>query len=266
MPLSLQNVLRRCEAQAVAVARRGRAAVPVGPFLALLDPTTDLIWLNYAVPVAPIEGAELDAALPELSRVFAEHGRVPRFEFTEELWPDLGPALEGAGFQLQARQPTMVCTAAAFEPYRAPGVEVRLLRASDPDDDLARFHAIISEGFGAEDSRPAGREELARFRSQLEVGSLRCALASVEGAPAGAGSTTPWEDVCELAGVATVPARRRRGAAATLSSFLVADHFGRGGTLVWLSAGDEVARRVYEKIGFSLVATRLNYVLTYTGA
>ena len=37
-------------------------------------------------------------------------------------------------------------------------------------------------------------------------------------------------------------------------------HFDAGGELVWLSAGDAVARALYEKIGFRLIATRFNYI------
>jgi predicted GNAT family acetyltransferase len=54
---------------------------------------------------------------------------------------------------------------------------------------------------------------------------------------------------------------RRRGVAATLSSCLVQDHFARGGTLVWLSAGDAIAQAAYERIGFRLLPTpQLNYI------
>jgi ribosomal protein S18 acetylase RimI-like enzyme len=70
--------------------------------------------------------------------------------------------------------------------------------------------------------------------------------------------------ICELVGVATLPALRRRGVAATLCSFLIEDHFEEGGDVVWLSAGDAVAQATYERIGFRLVDSRLNYIDTTT--
>jgi len=66
--------------------------------------------------------------------------------------------------------------------------------------------------------------------------------------------------VAELAGVATSPALRRRGVAATLTSFLTDQLFAAGGTLAWLSAGDAAAQAVYERVGFAVVDTRLNYI------
>jgi ribosomal protein S18 acetylase RimI-like enzyme len=66
--------------------------------------------------------------------------------------------------------------------------------------------------------------------------------------------------ICELVGVATLPALRRRGVAATLCSVLIKDHFEGGGDLVWLSAGDAIAQATYERIGFRNVDFRLNYI------
>ncbi len=79
--------------------------------------------------------------------------------------------------------------------------------------------------------------------------------------PAGIASLSPIDAVAELTGVATHPQFRRRGVAATLSSLLLRTHFARGGTMVWLSAGDAVAQATYHKLGFHQIDTRLNYLL-----
>jgi len=36
--------------------------------------------------------------------------------------------------------------------------------------------------------------------------------------------------------------------------------FAAGGRLAWLSAGDAAAQSVYERVGFAVVDTRLNYI------
>jgi predicted GNAT family acetyltransferase len=55
--------------------------------------------------------------------------------------------------------------------------------------------------------------------------------------------------------VATLPAFRRRGIAAALTSELVRDAFERGAEVVFLSAGDVSIARVYERAGFRRIAT-----------
>jgi hypothetical protein len=47
--------------------------IEVGPFQALLDPATDMIWLNYAVPISPIDPPSVAAALVKLRQIFAQH-------------------------------------------------------------------------------------------------------------------------------------------------------------------------------------------------
>lgn len=250
------NQLRRIAESASKVAAQGREAVTVGPFQGTIDPSSDMIWLSYAVPVAPLGSAgEVALALAQLQRLFRERRRTLRFEFSESLWPELPAALQRAGLQLQARQPLMLCAPADFQPFQAPEVEVRLLDSPDDTGTLATFESVQSQAFGFE-----GIFQIPQLREHLRRGSWRCALASLNGVPAGGGCTMPLEGVAELAGVGTVPALRRRGVASALSSFLVRDHFQRGGDLVWLSAGDAVAEAVYRRTGFRVVDAQLNYI------
>jgi ribosomal protein S18 acetylase RimI-like enzyme len=219
-----------------------------------------MIWLNYAVPIGALDDAQAaTAALVELRQVFADHRRTPRFEFNALPWPALASLLESAGFRLQARHPLMVCTPHSFRPFAAPGVAVRLLGSDEPEATLAAAMVIQSESFGGT-SEPPPPDEIAHVRDQLRAGTFRYALAMLDGTPAGAGSTAPIDGVAELGGVATSPALRRRGVAATLSSFLTGRLFAEGGKLAWLSAGDAAAQAVYERVGFAVVDTRLNYV------
>jgi predicted GNAT family acetyltransferase len=219
-----------------------------------------MIWINYAVPVGPIDDAQATvAALEDLRRAFAQHQRRPRFEFNALPWPALPRLLEHTGFQLQERHPLMTCTADSLRRFAAPGVAVRFLKADDPAATLAAAMALQSESFGGPSELPPA-DEVERLRHQLRTGKLCYALATLDGVPAGAGSTAPIGGVAEVAGVATRPALRRRGVAATLTSFLAEQLFADGGALAWLSAGDAAAQSVYERVGFAVIDTRLNYI------
>jgi ribosomal protein S18 acetylase RimI-like enzyme len=196
----------------------------------------------------------------ELREVFEERDRILRFEFTESLWHRLGEVLEQAGLRLELRQPMMLCTPADIQPYKASMVEVQLLTAADDINTLAAYLSVRNQGFDYEPAEPPTQKEIAELREQIQDGSQRCALANLDGIPAGVGVTLPMSGICELVGVATLPALRRRGVAATLSSFLVNDHFTQGGDLVWLSASDAIAQATYARIGFRSVDSRLNYI------
>lgn len=69
------------------------------------------------------------------------------------------------------------------------------------------------------------------------------------------GAHRPLGGATEVVGVATLPAYRRRGLAAALTSALVQDALERGVELVCLSAGDGDVARVYERVGFCRVGT-----------
>jgi ribosomal protein S18 acetylase RimI-like enzyme len=251
---------RLCEQNANAVSAQSRTTIDCGPFRALLDPSTDMIWINYAVPIGAIDDAQATtAALAQLRQAFAQHQRRPRFEFNTLPWPKLPSLLESAGFQLQERHPLMVCTPGSFRHFAAPGVTVRFLGGDEPAATLAATMALQSESFGGPAELPPA-DEIKRLRNQLRAGTLCYALATLDGVPAGAGSTAPIDGVAEVGGVATSPALRRRGVAATLTSFLADQLFAAGGTLAWLSAGDAAAQAVYARVGFTVADTRLNYI------
>jgi ribosomal protein S18 acetylase RimI-like enzyme len=65
--------------------------------------------------------------------------------------------------------------------------------------------------------------------------------------------------VAELAGVATLPAFRRRGLAADISAKMLERHFTAGGKLAWLSAA-EAGLGCYRSIGFKEIGSQVNYI------
>lgn len=242
-------------------AAHSRNVVQVGPFAALLEPSSDLIWLSYAVPTTILgDPSSVAEDIERLRLLFAVNQRVLRFEYVEDLWSGLASMLEEAGLSCQARQPLMACTPDSLRPVSAPGATAQVLDDTDEDATLGLFLGIQSAGFAGRDTiQPPSPGGVERLRQGLREGRTRCALARLDGVAAGAGATVPHAGIAEMVGIATLPALRRRGVAATLSSALAHDHFARGGTLVWLSAGDSAAQATYQRIGFRLVGTQLNY-------
>ena len=125
----------------------------------------------------------------------------------------------------------MVCTPGRFRPFNAPGVQVIMLHGDEPDALLIAGMQIQHESF-AVSNEPPPSAEFERVRERIRAGTLQSALAFLDGVPAGAGNMIPIAGVAELGGVATGPAFRRRGVAATLSSFMTEQLFGAGGAAV----------------------------------
>ncbi|NTW02784.1 MAG: GNAT family N-acetyltransferase [Oscillochloris sp.] len=252
---------RRCEESARVAAARGREVTRFGPFEALLDLDVDLIWLNYAVPVAPLSDRSAAlVAMDNLKAHFHTRNRRPRFEFNAAPWPELPNLLEAVGFSFQDCQPLMVCTLIDLQHPNTPGVSVRLLDAGSPDDDFVALLHIQREAFGDIGGQiDTGR--LLMMREHLRAGTSLLALGLLNGVPVSAGGIFPDDSgVAELAGVATHPNARRRGVAAALGVALSAAFFARGGQVAWLSAADAHAESVYRRIGYRLLDTRLNYI------
>ncbi|MBV9278632.1 MAG: GNAT family N-acetyltransferase [Chloroflexi bacterium] len=238
----------------------GDEVVPVGPFRAILDPRTDEIWASQAVPVEPLgSAAEAAEHVGALRRLFAARGRTTSVEFNEPLWPELPALLEGAGLVEYEREPLMLCTREGFRPYANPEATVRFLQPHDPDADLSAFQAIFFEVL-VEKPWEETPERLDRFRAEVErVGGRGHALATLDGRPVGTGFISSSNHVGEIARVGTVPAARRRGVAATLTSFMMRDRFEHGDTLIWLSAADAPAQALYEKLGFRAAGDRVYF-------
>jgi predicted GNAT family acetyltransferase len=150
--------------------------------------------------------------------------------------------------------PAMVCTPAEFRPQPVEGVEVETL---DADGDLAEAFAVAAEAFGMEDE-PAD-EHVARDAAAIRTGRMRRAVARIDGELAGVASLVGDALVGELCGVGTRHAYRRRGVALAVSTELMRQQLDRPEALVWLSAGDDAARRVYERLGFFEVAKEVTY-------
>lgn len=197
---------------------------------------------SSGLPFAQYNGADVsDPALVDVGQVtrwFARAGvpwawRVP----ADEPWPH-GP--------LVVRQRLMAVDAGDL--VRAPVPDdVELHRAGPGDlDDVVR---VDVEAFG-------GEVEPARAWTGPHLGAAQVTVgvALVDGRAVGTAYTVLSDGAAGaavlLAGVAVVPAARRRGVATALSSWLLADAVASGARLAHLQPDDERAARVYARLGF----------------
>jgi ribosomal protein S18 acetylase RimI-like enzyme len=256
--LNTQNILERIEADTARMLRAEREAVQAGPLMAAFHPTSDMVWVNYAVPIAPTDEAEaVRAALPRLRAEFERRGRVLRFEYLAARHPKLAAFLEEFGLGRQLEAPLMTCSPADVRLIEPRGFELQRLEADAAESILADFRRVGKAGFGMPDAT-AEPHEVEELREALRLGRWQCVMARSEGTAIAVGTFCTGN--CELAGVATLPEFRRRGVAAAVSSRLLADHFASGGEWAWLSAGDEIARALYLKVGFQDAGVQLNYI------
>jgi predicted GNAT family acetyltransferase len=251
------TLLTRIEDHVRTVAAMTNDSVYVGPFVGLLHPTDAGPWFNYAMPIDRRASAEeLLAATGQLQSQFAARQRMVRFEYTVELWPHLLDVLHTAGAYQETVCPQMLCIPATFQPGANPAVMVRLLQ---PDDDLGGYRSLSDEIFGMSQSAPNPADD-DRMRLAMSQG-WRYAIAELDGQLVGTGSYIPVNGLAELVAITTHPVARRIGVATTLASFLVADHFRRGGEMAFLFAANAAAYEVYKAVGFKDAGTHLTLAI-----
>jgi GNAT superfamily N-acetyltransferase len=247
-------------AAAAAMANFGQI-VPVPPFVAMFHPTDPMVYRNQALPDGDgvVPDAELDRAVAETIGEFRRRGRIPRFEFSPDLWPTLAEAMARHGLRLQSTVPMMVCTSGELQPYRADGLRLDWLKPSDDRECLREVITVQRRAFEPT-WRGASDADVNELIAKLESGGLRTAVARIGDAVAGAAGLSGKGDVVELGGVATDEKYRGKGVARALSLFLAQAHLDAGGAFIFLTAGNETARRVYERIGFRMIGEQLHYI------
>jgi ribosomal protein S18 acetylase RimI-like enzyme len=259
----LTDLLARIERYYDAVPRSAARVEQIGPFSLFVR--TDAGWPYYARPRL----GEMAFVAADVARVCARQQalEVPQqFEWVADVSPGLRAAIEAAGLIVHTH-PLLAMPAAAFRPAGPPdSVRIRLV---EPDgDDLATIGAVADLAFGAPGTAigPVGLDELgtaARLgeaaieaqRQRLRSGRTITAVALLEGWPVATGSHQPVDGVTEIVGVATLPAFRRRGLGAAVTSRLVEDALARGIETIFLSADDDAVARVYQRLGFERLAT-----------
>ena len=223
----------------------------IGPYLLYFRRDSDMPEISYARPVY----GEREGTLEEIAAVraaFVAHSRRPRWEYLEELNPELAEKLVDAGFPVPTPRPLQVVTAERFHPERSTVAEIRPITL----DEAQATDAVLAAAFGGNPDEADG----SFLRGLMERGAYVVA-AFVDGKPVAAGLHSPVGQTTEVAGVGTALAWRRKGLAGAVTTALVEDALSRGCTCIFLSAGDESVARVYGRLGFERVGTALDTML-----
>lgn len=255
--------IARIQAQLRAALHLSHEAVPAPPFTCFFHPENDATFANAALPDAPITG-DVDAALEEVRRIFLAHGRRPRFEYLEAYAPDLGAHLERHGYRCTMRSQLMVCTPAQLaQPPWPATFSVSRLDGQSPDADVQDLLTVQARAFGDPDAPRVSSAEARQFRQRFRA--LQLFLARVDGVAVSAATlTAPFDEIAEVAGVATLPGFQRRGFAAALTFAVAQAAFAQGVELLFLTAGSVEAGRAYARAGFGAQGCGLDYLLAAT--
>jgi len=221
-------------------------------------------WPFYARPTHG--GGVITVADVVAARARQRELGVPEaFEWVEQLAPTMTDAARGAGLGVR-HCPLLVLD--TFAPSRV-AADLRVLEADAPD--LALVEAVAQVGFGAqigtgigtagvaERDQAAASADPARLdqvRAGLRDGaSAKVAAYGPDGGPISCGGYQHALGVVEIVGVATLPAARRQGLGGAVTVRLAQLALERGLGTVFLSAQDDDVACVYERIGFTRVAT-----------
>ena len=117
------QVLRHIEADLLVAAARRRVVEDVGPFRAFIDPDTGDPGQSFAVPVRRWNPDAWRGEIAALDTLFARHGRSPRAEVFDRLWPGLGDRLLMAGWSTELRSVVMIRPTGPPVPQAAPPAE-----------------------------------------------------------------------------------------------------------------------------------------------
>ena len=234
----------------------------IGPFTLFINVGDG--WRYYARP----RPGETSFTADDVEAVLARQRELdqPRqFEWIVDVAPGVRTAVADAGLASEDRPLMAMDAKEDLVPASPPdGVEIRLVT---PEDDVATATAVAMIAFGAPGTA-IGEEGVDRLpeaaasldhrtiefaRTRIAAGSTRLAVAMVDGTPVASGSHQPTDGVTEVTGVACLPAYRRRGLGAAVTSALVADAFSGGVATVCLSAGDDAISRMYARVGFTEV-------------
>lgn len=258
--LSLLRLLEPNDTLRAAVRGMRGEVTRVGPFEVYLHPDPHALGFGYAQPIEPLPAdADVATAVDALRALFASRGIPLSIEFNQPLFPLLPNLLASRGLVVDDREPLLLLDPADFTPSQSADVDVRFLGPSDPDWLLSAFSRIFTEVLLAKPYAESP-EGIARLRHEVEKSGGRShAVALIGDQPAGTGFITTMDGVSEITRVATLPALRRRGVAASLTSFMLEAHLGPEARLAWLTAAGEPAQRLYEKLGFRLTGERLYY-------
>lgn len=245
-------------------ALRNLEPLAIPPFTAFFAPDSNAQWNNYAIPDDSInqssEGA-ITKSLAHLIEAFEKRNCLARFEYLADFAPLLSTILEANGFQAEIPTLLMICDSGNFQyESRVPGLMIHQLLGDDIESDLQAFVTVQRRAFGDDDAEPATVDEAMAFRQQYEANQLF--LGRLHGEPVCTGTLQmPHQGVVELAGIGTLTAYRRQGIGTALTAHLVRAAIDQNMGVIYLTAADENAGRMYERVQFRPAGKSASYIV-----
>lgn len=249
-------LLDRLERFYDAVPRPDALTEEVGPFTLFISQGG---WPLYARPRLGFDG-EIGPADVAAMRARQRALNVPEtFEWVVETTPVLSAAIRSDGLAVE-ELPLLILRDDRPAPL-PPGHRLRRIAADEPD--LERVLAVATVAFanGGTAAGEAGNEardraaasdtaDHHRLRKRLADRRTILYVIDCDDGPIASGAHQPVDGVTEIVGVATLPAARRRGLGAAVTSALIDDAREMGIGTIFLSAASDAVAAVYERLGF----------------
>jgi ribosomal protein S18 acetylase RimI-like enzyme len=244
---ALLEIARRVQGYMHVKARAGREALIVGGFTLYLPVVAETGGVGLALPNQP-DTTLNPSALERIERIATKRGQTACFHWLDSFTPKLMPALGAVGYSVRESTPLLVCQPGQLNPPATEPLAMVTVSADSPLEDVAENWNINALGFDPS-ATLAQPGDVSNFRRSLE--KSRAFTARLNGVGVTAGMYTDIHDrVTELVGIATLPGYRRRGFGGALTAFATQSAFANGASLAFLTAANEEASRVYQRVGF----------------
>lgn len=241
------EIARRVQGYVHVKTRAGRESLIVGGFALYLPLGNEAGGVGLALPTQP--DCDLNLSLRErIERIAAKRGHTACFHWLDCFAPKLAGALNVAGYEVRESTPLLVCEPGQVIWPTTEPLEMVTIGAGSLPEDVDENWNINALGFdpSATLAQPA---DVLDFQRSLE--KSRAFTARLDGVGVCAGMYTDIHDgVTELVGVATLQTYRRRGIGGALTAFATQTAFADGASLAFLTAANEEASRVYQRVGF----------------
>jgi ribosomal protein S18 acetylase RimI-like enzyme len=264
--VSDEDIIRRINAYCDAQPRERARAEEYGPLVLFVA-----VKPGFPYYARPYPNGHRPATAADVRAVRARQRelRLPEsFEWIECSAPGMAAAASAAGLRVR-RHPMLVLEAIAPAPTLPAGIAVRIVGGDDPE--LIQAWAVPGIAFahpGSEIGRAgaAERDKLAAdhdpamievVRERLGSGLSVLATASGPDGPLAAGSYQYAGGVAEITGIGVLPAARRQGLGGAVTHALATHALARDTQVVFLSAADSAAARLYTRLGFREIGTAM---------
>ncbi len=249
-----EETARRVQGYVQVKARAGRESLIVGGFTLYLPMGNETGGVALALPNQS-DSSLKPSVLERIERVATKRGHTACFHWLDCYAPKLAGALGQAGYVVREATPLLVCQPGqVLVPATAP-LDMVTISANSPPEDVAENWNINARGFDPS-ATLAQPSDVLEFRRSLQ--KTRAFTARLGGVGVSAGMYTDiHEGVTELVGIATLPAYRRRGFGGALTAFATRTAFADGTSLAFLTAANEEASRVYQRVGYQLTGNLL---------